>query len=337
MLGALLIALVAIAQPAIRGFDFAAWGPGIYRTPGSDTSLANLAATGANWVGIVVTVYQPDRRATDIRRLPVATPTDADLRHAIATAHRLGLKVMLKPHVDLSRDDAHWRGDIGNAFTEAQWSRWFAAYTRIITGYAALARAERVELFCVGTELEGTSGRETEWRRVIAAVRAAYGGPLVYAANWSGEAAAIRFWDALDYLGVDAYYPLATEAGATVAELQQGWAAGVNELAGLHARWKKPILLTEVGFRSSAGACREPWEWQSSPALDLQEQANGYQATFQALWMQPWLAGLFWWDWEADLTHGGAQDRGYTPWGKPAEAIVRRYYAPAPRRCPPDS
>ncbi|OPZ82823.1 MAG: hypothetical protein BWY76_02579 [bacterium ADurb.Bin429] len=330
LLGTLVMALITHAQPAISGFDFAAWGPGIYSTPGSDTSLTNLAATGANWVGIVVTVYQPNMRATNIQPLPIATPTDADLRHAITTAHRLGLKVMLKPHVDLSRDDAHWRGEIGPAFSAAQWLRWFAAYMRVITRYAAFARNEKVELFCVGTELEGTSGREAEWRQIIATVRAAYDGPLVYAANWSGEATTIRFWDALDYLGVDAYYPLTTKAGATAAELKQGWATGVKELAGLHAHWKKPILLTEVGFRSSAGACREPWEWQTSPALDLREQANGYQATFEALWTQPWLAGLFWWDWEADLSHGGQKDGGYTPWGKPAETIVRRYYAPAP-------
>jgi hypothetical protein len=322
--------LAALAQPAIRGFDFAAWEPGVYGTPGSDASLKNLAATGANWVGIVVTVYQPTPAATVIQRSRTETPTEADLRHAIATAHKLGLKVMLKPHVDLSRDAAHWRGDIGPGFTEAQWAAWFAAYTRLIFRYAAFARENQVEMFCVGTELEGTSHREADWRKVIAAVRRTYFGPLVYAANWSGEATAIRFWDALDYLGVDAYYPLTRQCNPTVPELRQGWTAGINALVALHARWKKPVLLTEAGFRSSDGACREPWQWQSCPAVDLQEQANGYQATFEALWTQPWLAGIFWWDWEADITVGGPHDRGYTPWGKPAEAIVKRYYTQAP-------
>jgi hypothetical protein len=325
LVGLLLLGTLASAQPTIRGFDFAAWGPGVYRTPQSDASLKNLAETGANWVGIVVTVFQPRTGSTAIRRVD-ESPTDADVRHAIVAAHTLGLKVMLKPHVDLSHDPTHWRGEIGPAFTEAQWTAWFAAYTRIIFRYAAIARENNVEMFCVGTELEGTSHREANWRAVIAAVRTTYAGPLVYAGNWSGEAARIRFWDALDYIGVDAYYPLTTKCGATVAELKAGWATGMKELSALAAQWKKSVILTEVGFRSRNDACRNPWEWQTCPAVDLREQANGYQATFEALWPQPWLAGLFWWDWEADLSVGGPTDGGYTPWGKPAEAIVKQYY-----------
>lgn len=326
LMGLLLSGYAVIAQPPIRGFDFAAWGPGIYNTANSDASLKNLAATGANWVGIVVTAFQSHPNTTDIARSPAETPTDADLRHAIATAHRLRMKVMLKPHVDLPDGEGHWRGDIGTGFSDAQWTAWFTIYTKMLVYYATLARRNSVDMLCVGTELEGTSDREAEWRAVIAAVRAVYKGPLVYAGNWDGEAARIRFWDALDYIGVDAYYPLSEQCGASVDALKQGWAVGLKEMTDLHEKWQKKVLLTEAGFRSVYGACREPWEWQTSPTLDLLEQANGYQATFETLWAQPWLAGIFWWDWEADLSVGGPNDRGYTPWEKPAAAIVKQYY-----------
>lgn len=325
LLTLLFVGMLASAQPAIRGFEFAAWGPDVYASKNSDASLKNLAATGANWTGIVVTQFQTAATATSIQPWD-ETPTDADVRHAIATAHKLGLKVMLKPHVDLSADPKHWRGDIGPGFTEAQWSAWFAAYTRMIVHYADLARREKVEMLCIGTELEGTTHREEDWRKVLAAIRAAYAGPLTYAGNWDGEAARIRFWDTLDYIGVDAYYPLTEKCGATVAELKAGWADGIKEMGDLAAKWKKTVVLTEVGFRSRADACSNPWEWQTCPAVDLQEQARGYQATFEALWAQPWLTGILWWDWEADLTVGGSKDGGYTPWGKPAEAIVRQYF-----------
>jgi glycosidase len=40
------------------------------------------------------------------------TPTDADLARAIATAHALGLKVILKAPVDLENDASRCRGGI---------------------------------------------------------------------------------------------------------------------------------------------------------------------------------------------------------------------------------
>ena len=48
-------------------------------------------------------------------------------------------------------------------------------------------------------------------RHLVAEVRAIYGGKLVYAANWD-EIDRVRFWDALDYVGVQLYAPLARRA-----------------------------------------------------------------------------------------------------------------------------
>lgn len=36
-------------------------------------------------------------------------------------AHSIGLKVMMKMHIDLYNDDEHWRGDIGYYHDEATW------------------------------------------------------------------------------------------------------------------------------------------------------------------------------------------------------------------------
>ena len=62
--------------------------------------------------------------------------------------------------------------------------------------------------------LTGTAKREENWRSIIEAVRAIFTKPdsLTYAANWGEEERAIRWWDALDYIGIDAYYPLTKES-----------------------------------------------------------------------------------------------------------------------------
>lgn len=315
-----------------RGITLVAYERDTYATPAARQSLQALAKTGADWVGIIAIGYQRTRTDTVIDRTGARTPSDADLRSIIAEARRLGLKVMLKPLVDLSDDPGHWRGDIGQGFTNEHWPRWFAAYTAFITHYAALAQTEKVDLFCVGTEFQSTTQREAEWRAVVAETRKVYTGPVVYCANWSDEETSIVWWDAVDFIGVDAYYPLTGKDSPTVSELTDAWIkrGWVRRLEQLSARWKRPIILTELGFRSVVGANREPWEWTRDGAPDPQGQANAYLATLDVVWGKPWLAGMFWWAWESDPNAGGLKDTTYTPQGKPAETVLTEYYQPPP-------
>lgn len=173
-----------------KGLSFAAWWAGQYQEPGADLSLAALRTTGANWISLIVTAYQYHYDSTAIDYSSPHTPTDADLIHVITLAHEMGLKVMLKPHLDLADEavSGKWRGDIGSGFTsEAQWAAWFSAYEAFIEHYAELAQDQGVEQFCIGTELLGTTQRAAEWREIAAGVRAVYNGPIVYAALHSGE------------------------------------------------------------------------------------------------------------------------------------------------------
>ena len=327
-------------QPFEKGISFSAWWSGEYSRPESDLALEALAATGANWISVVVTGYQQTPMSTTIDRVGVATPTDEDLNHAIRDAHQLGLKVMLKPHLDLPNENVTgiWRGYIGQDFTsETQWAAWFAAYTDFILHYARLAQAYGADQFCVGVELLGTTHRAADWRAVVGAVRSVYYGPIIYAALHGGEETAITWWDAVDLIGVDAYYPLADEDWSpdqpdlTVAELTARWQQPINRLATLAATFRKQVVLTEIGYRSHHGCTAHPWESWCASAVDLQEQANAYQAAFESLYHQPWLAGIFWWTWLADPFESGACDDGYSPHLKLAEDVLRKWYGGTPR------
>jgi hypothetical protein len=317
-------------QPSFqKGMSYASWWQGQYSTLEADQSFANLAATGANWVAIIVTGYQETYTSTVITRDLPKTPTDEDLTHAIAKAHDLGLRVMLKPHVDLSDDSTHWRGDIGVAFAdEAQWQAWFVSYGEFIDHYAALAQDNKVEQFCVGTELVATSSREENWREVLEGVRQHFEGSITYASNHGGEEQSITWWDAVDYIGVDAYYALSDKNDPTVDELKAAWVQRgyVDVLTGLSKKHNRPVLLTEIGYRSADGTTMAPWEWQNEPAVDLQEQADAYQAALEVLRDQPWLAGIYWWNWDTDPNKGGKTDTDFTPHLKPAEEVLKTYY-----------
>jgi hypothetical protein len=323
-------AIPTVSSEFQKGMDYAAWWQGQYSTPGADQSLANLNNLGAKWLGLVATGYQETITSTTITYTLPRTPTDFDLVHAITQAHSLGMRVMLKPHLDLNNDPSHWRGQIGEGFTtEAEWQAWFASYRAFINRYAALAQANGVEQFAVGTELVGTSGREVDWRSVISDVRALYSGPITYASNHSGEETSIKWWDAVDYIGVDAYYPLTYKNDPTVAELKTAWLTPTLTLENLSNQYNKPIIFTEVGYRSVDGANQRPWEYQSGATIDLQEQADCYRAVLETFWGKPWFRGIYWWYWSTDPNQGGPGDMDYTPHNKPAETILQSYYRPS--------
>jgi hypothetical protein len=316
--------------------SYAGWRAGVYSTPGSDLSLSQLAETGSNWVALIATGYQDNVRSTAIRRNE-ATPTDEDLARAVARSHALGLKVLLKPHLDLWGDPAHWRGDIGGSFTtEAEWQAWFESYRAFVYEFADLATALRADMFCAGTELLGTTSREADWRAVIAGIRSRYAGQVIYAANHDGEETSLTWWDAVDIIGVDAYYAVSAGADPGLDEVKAGWVPHRDTLSRLASRWNRPVVFTEIGYRSIAGSISHPWDWQVGGTVDLDEQAKAYRAVMETFDGLPWFQGLFWWSWGTEPFDGGPCDDNYTPHDKPAEAVVRAWYgAPVPWRPEP--
>lgn len=168
----------------------------------------------------------------------------------------------------------------------------------------------------VGTELASTLEHVAEWRDVIRRVWAVYSGELVYAASWD-EADRVSFWDALDVVGVNFYYPVTTRRDPSRFEILAGWQPWLERLERLHRRTGRRILLTEIGYRSLDGAGMDPTSSGPEGVLDLAEQADLYWAALQATGDRSWLAGLYWWNWPADGS-GGPGSRDYTPNGKPA-------------------
>ena len=308
-----------------KGITFVSWQKGEYSSPAAEQSLTALASTGANWVAIIVTVYQETVTETQIVSTD-QTPTDDDLAHIISKAHALGLKVLLKPHVDI-QSPGQWRGEISFS-TDDDWRAWFDSYRQMINHYADLAQQTQTEAYCVGTELVKTSSRSAGWERVVAEVRNRFTGKLTYASNHD-EVGNVKWWGTLDYIGVDAYYPLPTPSDTpTVEDLKAAWVSQgyVTTLKQLSQEYNRPILLTEIGYRSVKGANKAPWKWQSSTEIDLTLQANLYEAVLETFYNEEWVAGIFFWNWLADPSQGGANNSDYTPHNKPAEDVLRSFY-----------
>jgi len=310
-----------LPSPLFRGISYTSWSAEEYATSASDSSLFRIKFIRANYVALIPTWYMDTFNAVEIYADRVRTPSDSSLAHAIQTAHSYGLGVMLKPHLDVK--DGTWRGEIAPQDIRI----WFEKYKTFILHYARLAQEYEVELFCVGTELRSLSGPEFRvyWEEMIAAVRSTCTSRLVYAANWD-EYTSVSFWDLLDYVGVDAYFPLSFSKTPSVAELVQAWGSWISALENWQKQVSKPVIFTEIGYRSIDYTAKEPWDWTSTAPYNPEAQANAYQAVLQAFEGKPWFAGLFFWNWLPDPNAGGPGDLDYTPQNKPAQEVLARFF-----------
>jgi hypothetical protein len=258
--------------------------------------------------------------------------SDAGLIYTARLARRRGIHTLLKPHVWV-RGRGAWPGDI-NMTSAANWDAWFASYTSFILHYAQLAETAHLDGLCIGTELLHATepAHEKAWRGLIRQIRRLYHGPLTYAANWSGEYQQIRFWDALDYVGIQAYFPLSRTSNPPLDTLLRGWQPHLQALAAWQKKIKKPIVFTEIGYKTTPDAAARPWEWPERLTLtppDEATQARCYEAMFRACWDRPWLKGIFIWKWYPGLAADGPARRhaDFTPQHKPAEAVLAKWYA----------
>lgn len=295
-----------------------------YGTLASGDSLSELKNLGVNWVSLTPFGFQRTPADTEIRWGGSRVGETDDRIRAVATQARdRSIRVMLKPHVWL-RPPA-WVGMVAPE-TEEDWAAWFGSYRDFILHYAALARDTGIDALCIGNELKGTTHREREWRDLISEIRGVYGGVLTYGAH-ADEVWTLPFWDALDYIGVSAYFTLADKPSPTRSEMVAAWKPHLVRLERLSTRWDRPVLFTELGYRSVDFAAQYPWKYDGTTPVNLRLQADAYRAFFEAVWPQPWFAGVHWWKWLSSLDDGGAHDDDYTPRAKPAEEILRQFYS----------
>lgn len=351
-IGILLICLMSTSLTAqkINGMSFS--GP-------SDPFLTlemfeSIKTSNANWTALVPEATL-DR--STLMLLPDeendwwSETIEANIQ-AIQLAKQAGLKVFLKPHVVLSKIEeinfskaifinnnrtsqkpkkdktrgVEWRGDL-SLKKEKDWRILEISYERYILQLAKVAQTQEVDLFAVGTELKKFSTqRPAFWKQLIQKVRKIYHGPITYAANWD-EYNKITFWQDLDYIGVDTYFPVNRMKTPEVRKTIKNWKAIQKQLRKFSKSENRQILLTEFGYRNVSYAGKRPWTHDKGENIpsNNQAQVNLYQAFFHTFWKKSWVAGGFSWKWFAQPKSG--KDTSFSLQGKPALTVLQKWYA----------
>lgn len=306
-----------------------------YGSATSRASLRELHALGADWVSLMPFGFAESLHADRVMvvgRHYSAGETDERMRKAIVDAHAAGMHVLLKPHIWIRNGD--WIGEADPGSPEG-WERWLASYRELVLHYASIAERYGAETYSVGVELRTTEAREDFWRALVRDVRAVYHGKLVYCANWD-DVARVRWWDAVDYVGVQFYAPLASSAAADDEEMRARLARSLDALGRLAAQAGRPVLFTEVGYKSMRGTAVRPSEWPEQLAgqrvsASVEDQARAWRVFLAGIGDRPWVEGLYVWKWFTDPSSSEEGPLGFSPRGKPAEAVLRSAFG---GRCP---
>jgi hypothetical protein len=269
-------------------------------------------------VALVVLWYQRDVRSNRIRRTKKTAP-DSLVRAIIAHAHKRKLEVLLFPILNLEvTRPGQWRGTVNPKSRD----RWWISYEDFILHYARIAAKAGTWGLLIGSELGSTEGWRARWYHLISAVERRYRGTLVYSANWD-HYQQVSFWRRLSFVGVTGYFSLTKKSDAPQAELTAAWKRARDRLVRYARSRKKPLWITEIGYQSRDGAAVRPWDYGASGTVDIEEQRRCWYAFRKAWQGNRHLGGLFVWDWHG---RGGHRDKGYTPRGKPAGALLRRWF-----------
>ncbi|MFT7619431.1 MAG: hypothetical protein ACI97A_003085 [Planctomycetota bacterium] len=307
-------------------YYYGAWmaihGSDGFLTKRGEDQMSHVREVGFGWVA-----YAPEPTMEDVTQ-PTITDSSS-LEHHRQVIRRLkakGLRVLLFPRIEsptfFRAKDPLWRGDIKMTSPE-DWAKFHDNLGTVLEKYAGLAEEEEVGLFCLGLEYRhSTVDFPNAWRKIAKRVRAKYTGKVTYSANWYREYEQVKFWDALDYIGIGAYFPVADQPKASRQSMRAAWLGIQARLRGLSQLHNRKIIFTEVGYPAFDQAGWKPWEWttKANKSIDYKHQADCYRAFLDAFDKKDWFQGFFVWRYHTDTRY--IEDWEYCPQGHEAESVL---------------
>jgi hypothetical protein len=308
-----LYAVSTVAHPWKPGMP--QWGVQVYWVNNSGDPLSYtwgkakravnyIVGLHANSICISFPFYTPGIDASTVSAKPT-TPSPARIGILIQEAHRAHLRVTVRPILDEASlgPPTGWRGAIEPAGRDV----WFASYQKFLMPYTQVSQEYGAASFVVGTELNSMEG-DPHWDGLVTALGRQFKGNIAYNADWHDYVSKYVHMP-VNYLGVDAYFPVHAPDSASISELVTGWNGWLDQKStGTLPR----VLLSEVGIGAENGAYPTPSDFYVTRTYNPQVQANWYQAVCTVARDRD-MAGLYVW----------SLDFNFDPY-KPAPSWVSR-------------
>lgn len=293
----------------------------------SEDDVNAILKMNANWVTLMPFAFMRNINDSNIifeHKSQRINEKEKGIEHSALLFKKQKRKIMLKPQIWIPNGGFTGHVEMKN---EKDWQTLEKNYEKFILHFASIAQDLNCELFCIGTELNVfVSKRQVYWQKLIPKIRSVYKGKITYAENWDTYKK-VSFLSELDYIGIDAYFPLDSSKTASIEQLEKAWLPIKMDIKALSDNYDKKIIFTEYGYQSKDFTTKEPWNFSENNSVNLEAQSNALQALYNVFWDENWFAGGFLWKWFDDHKNvGGLNDNDYTVQNKPSENIVKNLF-----------
>ena len=332
-----------------RGMNFGFMSRrGYYSQPEVKKQPELMQKIGVNWVTLNANLCQDTFFSSHVYLDPDFSSGEVELSEMAKNLHDHGIRILLKPC--LTSLDSAWMGAVNFPTATLDgtpvdfWSKWFESFREALKYYADFSERNHIDALIIGAEYFGTETQDEQWRKCIETVRQHYSGPVTYECTQTALKRQVKWLNELDFLSMS-FYPPGTEiAFRNDDQFHQVPHISLEEMIAALSKHleftqsfsdgfgKKPIAFTEIGTRSAHGNVILPFNYTADSYYDGEEQANYMEAVFSTFSKLPCWLGPYWWKWDEtqyrpQYNGDPAGDRGFTIQGKPAEKVLRKWFA----------
>lgn len=256
------------------------------------------------------------------------------LKTGLKAAQSHDIKASLYPVLEIDNQEniGHvWRAFLN--FFGVTLENFFHAYSNHMQQLAKISATYEAPSFYIGSELASlthNTAAAPHWEQLIYELRGIINQStkLTYAANWE-EYLTVPFWRQLDEIGIDAYFPLVSQATArginrpSQNELEASLSHKLKTLKSFAQSHKRPLSLSEFGLTPFDETTAHPWQRTPSNIKDPTERLTAYKALFKVLKNEgTWLSSVNLWHWQLPNRKGSPYN--ITP-NTPLAELIKNY------------
>jgi hypothetical protein len=315
-----------------------------------DNSIDEIPALGVNWLVLSPTWTFTNANPPILEILPSQDMPQPELTSAITAAQRNNFNVAIFPDANFPKDTDLWWQEAARDFP--WWVAFYERYSNFITHFATVASSTGSGTLIMGGDwlnpalpngvlADGTPANvpvdsEIFWRELIKRADNAFNGKLAWALTYpEGIENPPPFLDAFDQIYILWSVPLASQPNTPVDQLQAQAAAILDqEILPFQQKIGKPVILA-ISYPSidqaatgcipiTSGCLSYDLLAQPNPDipqlnLNLQAQADAYNAVLYAINDRSWIAGYVSMGYYAPAM---LQDKSTSIHGKSASGVV---------------
>jgi hypothetical protein len=312
--------------------------------PGMDAGFIDMGVSGANWLFFSPTwSFSKENKSTAGLKMG-RDAYSADILKIKEKAKEAGLTFAIYPQINsVEPIDIYWSS---SGLSYNWWQKWFDEYERFIINYVDFSEIYGIKTIIIGGKSVAPAfpnGRlpngnfsntpydfKDRWGKLMEKIRSRYSGQIGFALPYSPKFDNFpEMISSADFIYLELGSAIAASNAPSVDDLATKLSSMFDgDIYKLYATFQKPVIigLNYYSYDGSASDCinsNSTCANLNNGSIDVDEQADIYQAVLKTTVSRPWIYGLVSSGFNPAVS---VQDGSSSVYGKPAMQVLAYYF-----------